>query len=233
LKELKESRCRLQRYLLGEVMTAGQRVAVGLDRVLAPDREHVVVMAADEAVLAPQREQRGGHLLPPRGGRVVVGQVDGGGGAIVLAGAVDRGRVAEAPQVLVHGLRVERLATSAQGAQPAADPAIGVVAEHLLGERLRLGEEEPVPVAEAELSAGVLEGVPGRDYVQYRELGDRVRVVERHPVTDPGSAVVAHHGELAEAQIAHHQDLVPRHRTLAVGLVARAAGGLATVAVAA
>ena len=52
-------------------------------------------------------------------------------------------------------------------------------------------------------------------------------------MTDPGSAVVAHHGELAEAQIAHHQDLVPRHRALAVGLVARAAGGLATVAVAA
>jgi hypothetical protein len=67
LKELKESRCCLQRYLLGKVMTAGQRVAIGLDRVLAPDREHVTVMAADEAVLAPQREQRGGHLLAARG----------------------------------------------------------------------------------------------------------------------------------------------------------------------
>jgi hypothetical protein len=214
-------------------MTAGQRVAVDLDRVLAPDREHVAVMAADEAVLPPQREQRGGHLLTPRGGRVVVGQVDGGGGAVVLAGAVDRGRVAEAPQVLVHGLRVERLAAAAQGAQPAADPAVGVVAEHLLGERLRLGEEEPVPVAEAEFSVGVLEGVPGRDDVQYREPGDRVLVVERHPVTDPGSAVVTRHGELVEAQIAHHHDLVPRHRALAVGLMARAAGGLAAVAVAA
>ena len=233
MEELKESRCRLQRYLLGKVVTAGQRVAVGLDRVLAPDRKHVGVMAADEAVLAPQREQRGGHLLTARGGRVVIGQVDGGGGAIVLAGAVDRGRVAEAPQVLVHGLRVERLATAAQGAQPAADPAVGVVAEHLLWERLRLGEEEPVPVAEAEFSAGVLEGVPGRDDVQHRELGDRVRVVKRHPVSDPGAAVVARHGELIEAQIAHHQYLVPRHGALAVGLVAGAAGGLAAVAVAA
>jgi hypothetical protein len=63
LKELNQSRCCLQRYLLGKVVTAGQRVTVGLDRVLAPDREHVAVMAADEAVLAPQREQRGGHLL--------------------------------------------------------------------------------------------------------------------------------------------------------------------------
>jgi len=214
-------------------MTTGQRVAVGLDRVLAPDREHVGVMAADEAVLAPQREQRGGHLLTARGGRVVIGQVDGGGGTIILAGAVDRCRVAEAPQVLVHGLRVERLAAAAQGAQPAVDPAVGIGAEHLLGERLRLGEEEPVPVGEAEFPAGVLEGVPGRDDVQYRELGDRIRVVERHPVTDPAAAVVARHGELLKAQIAHHQHLVPGHRALAVGLVAGAAGGLATVAVAA
>jgi hypothetical protein len=214
-------------------MTAGQRVAVGLDRVLAPDREHVAVMAADEAVLAPQREQRGGHLLTPRGRRVVVDQVDAGGGAVVLAGAVDRGRVAEAPHVLVHGLRVERLAAAAQGAQPAADPAVGVIAEHLLGKRLRLGEEEPVPVAKAEFSVGVLEGVPGRDDVQYRELGDHIRVVECHPVTDPGAAVVARHGELLKAQIAHHQHLVPGHRALAVGLMAGAAGGLAAVAVAA
>jgi hypothetical protein len=145
---------------------------------------------------------------------------------------VDRGRVAEAPQVLVHGLRVERLAAAAQGAQPAADPAVGVVAEHLLGERLRLGEEEPVPVSEAEFPAGVLEGVPGRDDVQHRELGDRIRVVECHPVTDPGAAVVARHGELLKAQIAHHQHLVPGHRALAVGLVAGAAWGLAAVAVA-
>src|SRR5262249_56009160 len=144
--------CRLRRYLLGKVMTAGQRVAVGFGRVLAPDREDVAVMAADEAGLARQREQRGGHLLTARGGRVVVDQVDGGGGAVVLAGAVDRGRVAETPHVLVHGLRVERLAAAAQGAQPAADPAVGVVAEHLLWDRLRLGDEEPVPLAAPDFS---------------------------------------------------------------------------------
>src|SRR5215469_9365875 len=150
-KKVLKSRGRLHRHLLGEVVAAGQRAAVDLDRVLLPDRQHVVVVAADEAVLTPQREQRRGHLLAAGGGRVVVVQVDGGGGTVVLAGGVDRGRVAEAPDVLVECLLGERPAAPSQQAQPAADPALRVGAEQLLGQRLRLGEEEPVPVAKAEL----------------------------------------------------------------------------------
>ena len=213
-------------------MAAGQGAAVDLVGVLAPDLEHVVV-AADEAVLAPEGEQRGGHLLAAGGGRVVVGQVGGGGGAVVLAGGVDRRRVAKAADVFVHRPGVERLAAAAQGAHPAADPAVRVHAEHVLGERLGLGEEKPVPVAQAEGHVGVVEGVPGGDDVQHRDLGDRLRVVEGHPVADPGSPVVADDGELVEAELAHDLDLVCRHRALGVGLVDMAARGLAAVAVAA
>jgi hypothetical protein len=190
-------------------------------------------VAADEPVLAPQRQQRGGHLLAAGRGRVVVREVGRGRGAVILAGGVDRRRIAEAPDVLAHRLRVERLATAPQGAQPAADPAVRVEGEQVLGERLRLGEEEPVPVAEAEFPVGVAEGVPGRHDVEHRELGDRLRVVERHPVADAGAAVVSHHGELLKAQLAHHQHLVPGHRALGVGLVVAAARGLAAVPVAA
>jgi hypothetical protein len=199
-------------------MAAGQGAAVDLVGVLAPDLEHVVV-AADEAVLAPEGEQRGGHLLAAGGGRVVVGQVDGRGGAVVLAGGVDRRRVAKTADVFVHRPGVERLAAAAQGAHPAADPAVRVHAEHVLGERLGLGEEEPVPVAEAEGLVGVVEGVPGGDDVQHRDLGDRLRVVEGQPVADPGSPVVTDDGELVEAELAHDHHLVPRHRALGVGLV--------------
>ena len=190
-------------------------------------------MAADEAVLSPQGQQRDGHLLAPGGGRVVVRQVGAGGGAVVLAGGVDHRGVAKAPDVLVHRPGVEGLAAASQGAHPAPDPAVRVEAEHVLGERLGLGEEEPVPVAKAEGPVGVVKGVAGGDDVQHRYLGDRLRVVEDHPVADPGAPVVAYDGELIEAQFAHDEDLVTGHRALGVRFVAVAARGLAAVAVAA
>jgi len=190
-------------------------------------------VAADEAVLSPQGQQRDGHLLAPGGGRVVVRQVGAGGGAVVLAGGVDHRGVAKAPDVLVHRPGVERLAAASQGAHPAPDPAVRVEGEHVLGERFRLREEIPVPVAKAEDPVSVVEGVAGGDDVQHRYLGDRLRVVEGHPVGDPGPPIVAHHGELVEAELAHDEDLVAGHRALGVRLVVMAARGFAAVAVAA
>jgi hypothetical protein len=233
LKELKESSGRLQGNLFRHVVPARQRAAVDLDRVLAPDREDVPIVAADEAVLTPQGQQRGGHLIAAGRGRVVVRQVGRGGGPVVLAGGVDRRRIPEAPDVLAHRPRVEWLAAASEGAHPAADPAVRVQAQQLLGERFRLREEEPVPVAHAERDVGRVERVPGRNDVEHRELGDRLRVVQRHPVADPGATVVPHHGELVESEFAHHQHLVPRHRALRVRLMIVAARGLAAVAVAA
>jgi len=58
-----------------------------------------------------------------------------------------------------------------------------------------------------------------------------MRVVEGQPVRHPGAAIVADDGELVEAELAHHQRLIPRHRALGVGVVGRAAGRLAAVAV--
>jgi hypothetical protein len=221
----------LERDLLGQEVAAGQRAAGHRVGVLAPDLGDVAVVAADEAVFAPEGEQWDGDALAAGGGGVIVFQVGADGGAVVLAGGVDRGRLAEAADVLVDRLRVERLAAAAPAAHPAAHPADRVGADLVLGQRLRLGEEEPVPVGEAELQVGRAQGVAGGHDVQHRELGDQVGVVERQPVGYPGAAVVAHDGELVEAELAHHQRLVPRHRALGVGLVRRAAGRLAAVAV--
>jgi hypothetical protein len=223
----------LERDLFGQEVAAGQRAAGYRVGVLAPDLGHVAVVAADEAVLAPEGEQRDGDALAARRGGVVVFEVGAGGGAVVLARGVDRGRVAEAADVLVDRLLVERLAAAPPAAHPAAHPTDWVGAELVLGERLGLGEEEPVPVGEAELHVRRAEGVAGGHDVQHRELGDQVGVVKRQSVAHPGAAVVANHGELVEAELAHDQRLVPRHRALGVGLMGRAARRLAAVAIAA
>jgi hypothetical protein len=221
----------LERDLLGQEVAAGQGAAGYRVGVLAPDLGDIAIVAADEAVLAPEREQWDGDALAAGGGGVIVFQVGADGGAVVLARGVDRGRLAKAADVLVDRLRIERLAAAAPAAHPAAHPADRVGADLVLGERLRLGEEEPVPVGEAELQVRRAQGVAGGHDVQHRELGDQVGVVERQPVGYPGASVVAHDGELVEAELAHHQRLVPRHRALGVGLMRRAAGRLAAVAV--
>src|SRR5580693_402574 len=81
----------LERDLLGQEVAAGQRAAGYRVGVLAPDLGDVAVVAADEAVLAPQGEQRDSDALPPRGGGVIVCQVGAGRGAVVLARGMDRG----------------------------------------------------------------------------------------------------------------------------------------------
>jgi len=58
-------------------------------------------------------------------------------------------------------------------------------------------------------------------------------VVEGHAVADAPAAVVAAQGEALEAEMAHHLDLVERHRPLgvrAVALVRRRLGGVAVSA---
>jgi hypothetical protein len=188
-------------------------------------------VAADEAVLAPERQHRDLDALPAGGGRVVVGQVEGDRRPVVLAGGVDRGRLAEAADVLVDRQGVERLAAPPPAADPPAHPAVGIGPDLVLGQRFGLGEEEPVPVGEAEVRVRVAQGVPGGNDVKDGQLGHRLREVQRHPVRHPGAPVVADQREPLEAEVAHDQRLVPGHRGLGVALVAGAARRLAAVAV--
>jgi hypothetical protein len=230
-EEVLEGGGRLERDFLGQEVAAGQRAAGHGVGVLAPDLGDVAVVAADEAMLAPEGEQRDRDALAAGGGGVVIVQVGAGSGAVVLARGVDRGRLPEAADVLVDRLLVEWLAAAPPVAQAAAHPAHRVGADLVLGQRLGLGEEEPVPVGEGELHVDRAECVAGGDDVQHRELRDQVRVVQGQPVAHPGAPVVTDDGELVEAELAHHQRLVPGHRALRVGLVGRAARRLAAVAV--
>src|ERR1700742_3859407 len=77
---------------LGEEVTAREGAALDVFRILAPDRRDVAVVPADETVLAPEGEQRGDDLLAAGRRGVIVVQVGADGGAVVLAGGVDRGR---------------------------------------------------------------------------------------------------------------------------------------------
>src|SRR5437588_134506 len=65
----------------------------------------------------------------------------------------------------------------------------------------RLGEEEPVPVAQPELHVGAAEMLAGGQDVEHRQVADAVGVVEGEPVRTPSTPVVARHREALEAEL--------------------------------
>src|SRR4029453_7190885 len=70
------------RGFLGEEVAGGQGLAADADGGFLPDAERVVA-AADEALAAPQHEDRAFELVPRGEGLVVVDQVNGRRRAVV------------------------------------------------------------------------------------------------------------------------------------------------------
>src|SRR5712691_10145386 len=86
-------------------MASGQRAPLAVLRPLAPEREDVEV--AIQPALAPEDQKRACDL--PLEVRLVVLEVDGRAGAVVLARRVDAGGVGEAALVLRERLRREEV----------------------------------------------------------------------------------------------------------------------------
>src|ERR1700733_15199849 len=82
-------------------MPAVECVAAHVLRALAPRCEHVVE-STDDALGAPEREQRRRNRASGIGIRRVEFETDPGGGTIILAGRVYRGGIAIAAQVFRH-----------------------------------------------------------------------------------------------------------------------------------
>src|SRR5215831_14906766 len=77
------------RRLLGEIMPAVEGKAAHVDRPFAPGRERTLGLGPYAAGGTPNREQRTGDLLARRARFLVVDEIGGAAGAIVLAGRVD------------------------------------------------------------------------------------------------------------------------------------------------
>jgi hypothetical protein len=114
-----------------------------------------------------------------------------------------------------------------------APPRVGRRADHVLGERVRLREPEPVVVAERKRHVRALEVLERGDDVHDAELLDAPGMVEREPVGDARPAVVRRDGEAPVAEMRHQLREVPRHLALGVGRVVRRRRRLERAAVAA
>src|SRR5207302_3911383 len=106
----------------------------------------------------PEREQRARDLPPAAVGLVEL-VVDRRAGAVVLAHRVDRLRVTDAAEVVGERLPLEPRAVAAEV------ELVWGGRDQPLWKRMRLGEEEPVPVDEPELHVGPVPHLSGRNDV--------------------------------------------------------------------
>src|SRR5262245_37061875 len=88
-------------------MPAVERKAAHVGRPFAPGRERTIGLGRDAAGGAPDRAQRTGDFLARRAGLLVLGEIGGAAGAIVLAGRVDAHRIVEKGVVVRERARIE------------------------------------------------------------------------------------------------------------------------------
>src|ERR1700683_4448271 len=107
----------------GQEVAGGQRSAANVAGVLLPDTDRLIV-AADERLGSPPRQDGALDLLPGSGGLLVVDQVGAGRRTVIRARARDRAGVGEPADVVVHHTLLDARA----GAQQRADQGAKAVA---------------------------------------------------------------------------------------------------------
>src|SRR5215203_5533712 len=216
--------------LFGEEVACVERLALHIGRVFAPDGLHVVGLL-HHAASAPQCQERTFHLSRFILVLFVVDEVDGGGGPVVLAARVDRGLI-EAAFIFGEGFGGEGFQRGTPASEFRPEVVSRIVPDQGFRQVVGLDKEEPVIVGSRQVLIYRFEGVKGRDYIEHREVRNALWKVQRHPVCDTSSPVVAEDGERVEAQSVHERGLIPGHGPLGVRGMILLAERLGTVAVA-
>ena len=188
---------RLGRLLGHEVAPAGTRVAVSR----AAHGRQTSAASPSWSSSAPTATSSGASIRRPRPGP----RHRGGGRCGRRRGSRRRWRRSppgvSAARSARRAASSHGLGTARPGVEGVVDQRRGVGADQALRERRRLGQQEPGPVAERRARRHAPR--TGRGWAP-RSRPPRPcprRVVERHPVGDPGAPVVPHHGETLVAQL--------------------------------
>ena len=220
------------RCFFRQKVAGGQFLAADVGGVLLP-HAHRFILAANECLRSPQRQDRAFDALPGDEARLVVRQVDPGRRAVVGAGGRDRRRVAEAADVVLHHVGVDAPPLPQQRADKEANPVVRVGDDQALGDAVGRDQEKPVVIRRGHLPGHVAQHVPGRHDVQHGKPGDRGGEIEGEPVRHAGAAVMADQLEGLEAKLAHEPGLVSGHGPLGIHQPGGIRDGLGGITIAA
>ena len=144
---------------------------------------------------------------------------------------MDRGLV-EAALIFGEGFGSERFQRGTPAAEFLAEVVSRIAPDQGFWQVVGLDKEEPVVVGSRQVLIYRFEGVKGGDYIEHREFRHALWKVQRHPVGDTSSPIVADNGERVEAQSVHDRGLILGHGPFGVSGMILLPKRLGTVAVA-
>jgi hypothetical protein len=116
-------------------------------------------------------------------------------------------------------IRGQRLGCERFGPAAPQIEGVRIVADHPLRQRVRLGQERPMPPLQHEAAVGSSPCLAGRDDIEDRKPLDTLRMVQGHAVRAVRASVVSGDEEAVEAEATHHGHLISRHGSLGLGRV--------------
>src|SRR6185437_3528077 len=142
------------RSLLLKQMAAVERRALHMRGLFAPGGQHVIELS-HHPLRSPEREQR--RLDPPAGIGGVMLEIDGRGGAIILADGVDGSRQAVAAKIFPDERFAGHAGSAALPGKMAAQEEFRSRLDHAFGKRRGLDQEKPpeVTCGKSAIGAGV------------------------------------------------------------------------------
>jgi hypothetical protein len=152
------------------------------------------LLVSPEMPFRPQSASSGQPILfSGRAIGLVVGEIGGAPGAVVLAGGVDAQPVLERGAVMSERPRIEDGEAFRLGARRGlpVPERYRVAADDVFRPRRRQGEKGPVPDPVGEPRIDVMPHGMGRHDVEHREPVEAAGVVERQSVGHPAAAVMA------------------------------------------
>src|SRR5262249_61156672 len=134
-KKLEQRLCGGLGRLLGEIVPAVDGKAAHVHRPFAPGRERILGLGGDAAGGAPDREQGTGDLAARRARLLVMGEIGGAAGAVILAGGMDAQGIIEESVVMGERARIEgrKVLDLRSGSSARIEKVARVLADHRLG----------------------------------------------------------------------------------------------------
>jgi len=163
----------------------------------------------------PENVDRGGDAAPGGAVGAVVLEVDGRAGSVVLADPTEALRPGEGVVVGGTGGGRDGAVDGTPAVEEGVHEGLRRSGEQPLRQVRRLGKEEQVECAQRHVRAHGLPHVQDGHDVEDRQVADGFGMLQRQPLRDQPSAVVAGHGEALVAKIAHEREHVARHRAFA------------------
>ena len=200
-------------------MAARDRRSTQIIGPVAPARQRIEAGTSRQALRAPQGENGTANLFASGAICLVVFEIGGSAGAIILAHGVNPLRVLIGCMIVRKRARIEEIHALrlCPGGGAIVEEEPWIVRDQPFGKRLRQSQKHPMPGARGKPRIHAVPHVPGGDDVEHRKLFQPAAMVEREPITNASAAIMPGQAEADKTERPHCFNHGLGHGALGVG----------------